>query len=155
LTAVRDYEPRDLDTIKSIYKAQGFDYALPDLSSPLVLVKKVREIDGRVVAAMFLRITAETFLLVQGSPLEKGRAIEELQPAAIGEAWRKGLNDVVCVIPREIAESFGPVLERMGWSHDRDWPMWSRSTEPMEPYPERPGGSNLDAQRGEPGKERD
>ena len=143
---IRDYEPRDLEAIKTIYNEQGFDYALPDLSSPLVLVKKVREVDGRVVAAMFLRITAETFLLVQGSPVEKGRAIEELQPEAIGEAWGKGLADIVCVIPPEIAESFAPVLERMGWSRDRGWPMWSRPTAPD------PKGGN--AQRGKAGEQR-
>jgi hypothetical protein len=145
---IRDYEPRDLGAVKKIYKAQGFDYALPDLSSPLVLVRKVREVDGRVVAAMFLRITAETFLLVQGSPVEKGRAIAELQPEVDREAWQKGLADYVCVIPPEIAESFAPVLERMGWSHDRDWPMWSRTAED----PEGPRGAGIDAERGQPGQ---
>jgi hypothetical protein len=126
---IRDYEPKDFEAVKSIYKAQGFDYSIPDLTSPLVLVKKVREVDGRVVAAMFLRLTAEAFLVCSGSPVEKGRAIEQLQPEVIGEAWVKGLSDVVCVIPPEISESFAPVLERMGWAHDRDWPMYSRSTE--------------------------
>jgi hypothetical protein len=126
---IRDMRPEDIETVKDIYKAQGFDYAIPDLTSPLVLVKKVREVDGRVVAAMFLRLTAETFLIVHGSPVEKARAIEELQPVVIGEAWAKGLSDMVCVIPSEISESFAPVLARMGWQRDRDWPMWSRGCE--------------------------
>jgi hypothetical protein len=115
--------------VKDIHKAQGFAYSVPDLTSPLVLVKKVREVDGRVVAAMFLRLTAETFLVTTGSPVEKGRAVEELQPEVLREAYEKGLSDIVCVVPLEISESFAPVLERMGWERDRDWPMWSRGTE--------------------------
>ena len=123
---IRNLRPEDVETVIDIQKAQGFEYAIPDLTSPLVLVKKVREVDGRVVAAMFLRITAETFLICAGSPVEKGRAIEELQPEVIGEAWAKGLSEVVCVIPPEISESFTSVLERMGWYRTREWPMWQR-----------------------------
>jgi len=124
---VRDFQPEDTDSIISIHKSQGFSYNLPQMSSPLVLVHKVREVDGQVVASMFLRVTAETFLLVEGSPESKGRAIEELQPEVLREAKEKGLDDLVCVIPPEIAESFAPALRKMGWSHDRDWPMYSRS----------------------------
>jgi hypothetical protein len=125
---IRDLQPEDVPIVLDIYKAQGFDYALPDLTSPLILVRKVREVDGRVVAAMFLRLTAENFLVTTGSPVEKGRAIEELQPEVLREAYGKGLADIVCVVPPEISASFAPVLERMGWTHDRDWPMWSRGT---------------------------
>jgi hypothetical protein len=123
---IRDLEPRDIEAVKAIQKAQGFEYAIPDLTSPLILVKKVREVDGRVVAAMLLRVTAETFLICSGSPVTQGRAIEELQPEVIGEAWAKGLSEVVCVIPPEISESFTPVLERMGWYRTREWPMWQK-----------------------------
>ena len=124
---IRNFKPEDLETIIDIYKAQGFDYDLPEFTSPLILVKKVREVNGRAVAAMFLRLTAETFLVTAGSPVEKGRAIEELQPAVLQEAYEKGLSDIVCVVPPEISESFAPVLTRMGWKPDRKWPMWSRS----------------------------
>jgi hypothetical protein len=123
---IRDWQPEDDTAIKEIHLAQKFDYDLPELSSPLVLVKKVREVNGRVVAAMFLRLTAETFLVTTGSPVEKGRAIEELQPEVLREAYEKGLSDVVCVIPPEISESFAPVLSRMGWERARDWDMYSR-----------------------------
>lgn len=127
---IRDYKPSDDEALKLIHKAQGFDYTMPELSSPLVLVKKVREESGRVVGACFLRLTAETFLLVQGSPEAKARSIEELQPEVLRAAWEMGIDDICCVIPPEISESFAPALKRMGWSHDRDWPMWSRGTKP-------------------------
>ena len=124
---IRDFEPEDAAVVKEIHKSQGFDYAVPDLSNPLFLVKKVRVVDGRVVACMFLRVTAETFLVCEGSSESKGRAILELQPEVLREAFDKGLSDVICVIPPEISESFAPILERMGWQRDRDWPMFSRS----------------------------
>jgi len=123
---IRDYRPEDEEAVKCIYISQGFDYTFPDLSNPLFLVKKVRVEGGRVVAAMFLRITAETFLVTAGSPESKGRAIVELQPEVLREAYSKGLADIVCVVPPEISETFAPALAHMGWQHDRDWPMWSR-----------------------------
>ena len=123
---IRDFRPEDYTAIKEIHKSQGFDYSLGDLDNPLFLVKKVREVNGRVVAAMFLRVTAETFLVTAGSPVEKGRAIEELQPEVLREAYEKGLPDIFCVVPPEIENSFSPVMQRMGWAKDRDWPMWSR-----------------------------
>ena len=123
---IRDFQPEDTDAIISIHKTQGLDYDLGDITNPLFLVKKVRVVDGRVVAAMCLRLTCETFLLVEGSPETKARSIMELQPEVLREAYEKGLADVVCVVPPEISASFAPVLARMGWKRDRDWPMWSR-----------------------------
>jgi hypothetical protein len=123
---IRDYEDKDLEAVEEIHRKQGFAYNLPQIDNPLFLVRKVREVDGRVVAAMFLRVTAETFLLVQGSPESKGRSIEELQPEVLREAYEKGLSDIVCVVPPEISEAFAPVLSRMGWNKDREWPMFSR-----------------------------
>ncbi len=125
---IRDFQSSDIASLLNIHKSQNFDYPLPDLTSPLILVNKVRVIDGQAVAAMFLRITAETFLLVDGSPVARGKAIEELQPEVLRAAWGKGLNDVFCVVPSEIEVQFSPVLARMGWVKER-WPAYSRSVE--------------------------
>lgn len=126
---IRDFEPKDTESLIFIHKAQGLDYSCPDFTSPLILVNKVREVNGQVVGAMFLRITAETFLLVDGSPVSRSRSIEELQPSVIRAAWEKGLSDLLCVIPPEIEPSFSPVLSRMGWAKERQWPLYSRSVE--------------------------
>jgi hypothetical protein len=123
---IRDFQVEDFDAIKSIHETQGFDYNCPELTNPLFLVKKVRVVNGRVVAAMCLRVTAETFLLIGGSPETRVRSILELQPEVLREAFDKGLSDVVCVVPPEISASFAPVLARMGWEQGREWPMWSR-----------------------------
>lgn len=123
---IRDFTPEDREALNSIHASQGFDYTMPDLTNPLFLVCKVRVVDGHVVAAMCLRLTCETFLLIEGSPETKARSIMELQPEVLREAFEKGLSDIFCVIPPEIASDFSPVLERMGWARDREWPMFSR-----------------------------
>ena len=126
---VRDYEESDLPAILDIHKAQGLDYHLYDLNSPLCLVKKVRVEGGRVVGAMILRLTAEAILVVSGSPVAKGRAIEELQPEVLSEAHAKGLDEVSCVVPPDLVDSFQPVLERFDWERDRaGWVLFTRNT---------------------------
>lgn len=125
---IRDYRPEDRDALVTIHAEMGLDYQFPDLNSPLFLVKKVREVDGRVTDAMLLRISAETYLLTAGGPKEKMAAMEELQPAVLREAWIKGLDDVYAVIPPGIIERFRKRLKQLGWAKDRPWEMWSRGT---------------------------
>ena len=38
---IREYSEGDLDTLRAIHAAQGFDYALPDLRNPLFVTKLV------------------------------------------------------------------------------------------------------------------
>ncbi len=126
---IRDCRPEDFPAISELHKEQEFDYAMPDLANPLFLVKKVREVDGRVVAACVLRITAETFLFCSGSPVEKGRSLLELQPEVLREAYEKGLSEIICAVPPPIAEEFGPVLQdsRLGWIRIPEWPVFQRN----------------------------
>src|SRR6266571_5142557 len=46
---IREYHESDLHTLRAIHAAQGFDYALPDLSNPLFVTKLV--LSGANVAA--------------------------------------------------------------------------------------------------------
>lgn len=123
---IRDYDQKDFPALKSIYTAQGFDYPMPNISEPLFMVRKVREVNGRVVGGLFLRLTAETFLLVEGSPMVKARSIRELQPSVVAEAYQKGLSEMICVVPPEISKEFTLPLTKMGWELTREWPMWQR-----------------------------
>lgn len=126
---IRDYRPEDLGAVKALHEASGIDYRMPDLASPLFLVKKVREVDGVVVGALALRIEAETYLWCSGGPQDKMDAMLELQPAMLDEAWTKGLDNVVCWIPREVEARFEKRLKQMGWEPSRDgWHSWSRDT---------------------------
>ena len=72
---VRPYEPKDLQALKAMHAAQGFDYPFPDLDDPIFLSKLVVEDDqGRAVMASLLRLTAEAYLLLDsraGRPRER------------------------------------------------------------------------------------
>jgi hypothetical protein len=41
---IREYHEKDLDALKTIHGAQGFDYALPDLRNPLFVSKLVLQV---------------------------------------------------------------------------------------------------------------
>lgn len=132
-TLIRDYEPRDFARIKEIHEASGLDYQLPDLSSPLFIVRKVIELDGKIIAAGFLRIETEAYLLLAKNGTdaqEKFSAIQAVQSSALEEAWLKGLDNCVCWVPKEVNSHFAKRLTQLGWTQDREgWVSWSRPTE--------------------------
>jgi hypothetical protein len=90
---IREYTEKDLIALRAIHAAQGFDYALPDLSNPLFVTKLVLAEDGaapgfspascaaghsqsedatlkggatqgKIIGAALLRLTAEAYLLL-------------------------------------------------------------------------------------------
>jgi hypothetical protein len=90
---IRQYRQSDLAHLRAIHTAQGFDYALPDLTNPLFVAKLVLQqgdapvaaqhaapapekaeqsanatleasAGGAIVGAAFLRLTAEAYLLL-------------------------------------------------------------------------------------------
>jgi hypothetical protein len=124
---IRDCQPRDYAILQGIHAAQGIDYAFPDLDSPLFFCKKVRVVNGDVRAALVLKLCAETFLLLgDGRPQDKMTAMHELQQAVLGEAYRRGLDEIHASIP---TIGFDKRLVQLGWSRDRPgWNLWSRRT---------------------------
>lgn len=126
---VRDYRPEDFEQVKALHEASGIDYAMPDLSVPLFLVKKVVEVDGKVIAACALRIECETYLWCGGEPDEKMAAMLEMQPEILQDAWMFGIDNLVCWIPEAVEIKFEKRLKQLGWSRDRNgWHSWSRAT---------------------------
>jgi hypothetical protein len=125
---VRDYLPSDRAALEAIHEAQGLDYRFPDIDGPLFLVRKVLEIDGKVVASLVLKICAETMLLLDGQqgPQDKLTEMQTLQSSVLSEAYAKGLDEIHAAIP-EIG--FDKRLIQLGWLKDRSgWNLWSRST---------------------------
>lgn len=142
---VRQYQPEDLEALRALHAAQGFAYPFPDLANPLFVSRLVlaeRDADlpscssadgsagndgqagGRIVGAALLRLTAETYLLLDprsGTPRERWRRLLMLHAAAERDAWRRGLEDVHAWLPPPIAGRFGRRLERLGWVRDDAW----------------------------------
>jgi hypothetical protein len=121
---VREYQDPDVAQLRAIHAAQGFDYALPDLSNPLFVTKKVLASDGAIVGAAFLRLTAEAYLLLDpsaGAPRERWQWLLALHAAAEHDAWQRGLEDVHAWLPPPIAKKFGKRVARLGWIRDDTW----------------------------------
>jgi hypothetical protein len=121
---VREYQDSDLAQLRAIHAAQGFDYALPDLSNPLFVTKKVLASDGAIVGAAFLRLTTEAYLLLDpcaGTPRERWHWLLALHSAAERDAWQRGLEDVHAWLPPPIAKKFGKRVAQLGWVRDDTW----------------------------------
>ncbi len=129
---VVDADATDFPAIEDIHKGMGMDYQLPDLNSPLFFVKKVvKDEQGRVLGACFLRLSAECYLWLRPDcgPRQKMDAMEAMQPEVLEGAWEKGIDDIEARIPGDLERRFQKRLKQLGWSRDReDWHPWSRST---------------------------
>jgi hypothetical protein len=145
---IREYRQTDLDALRAIHAAQGFDYALPDLNNPLFVTKLVfaektrskgndagpktttpEAQDERIIGAALLRLTAETYLLLDpriGSPSDRWHCLLALHAATECDAWQRGLEDVHAWLPPPIARKFGKRIERLGWVRDDAWTPYCR-----------------------------
>jgi hypothetical protein len=146
---VREYKESDLEQLKAIHATQGFDYAFPDLGNPLFVTKVVltdadadenrRQDAGataianeKILAAAFLRLTAETYLLLDpsaGTPRERWQSLLALHAATHRDAWHRGLEDVHAWLPPPIAQKFGRRLQRLGWIRDDAWTPYCKKLE--------------------------
>lgn len=154
---VREYIESDLDALRAIHAAQGFDYRLPDLSNPLFVTKLILEDEpvalgvspaglgsastesqspgegnSAILGAALLRLTAEAYLLLDpraGTPRQRWQWLLALHEAAHRDAWQRGLEDVHAWLPPPIAQKFGRRLERLGWRRDDVWTPYSKRLE--------------------------
>jgi len=127
---IREYTEADLGALVAMHRAQGFDYALPDLADPIFVSKLIVE-DGdaeqgeqKIVMAALARLTCEMYLLVDpqaGTPRERYTRLLELQRAGSADLRARGLDDAHAWLPPPIAKRFGRRLEGLGWIRDDAW----------------------------------
>jgi hypothetical protein len=155
---VREYRESDLAQLRAIHAAQGFDYALPDLSNPLFVTKLLLanetapsqrdcdagdspatghepQVTGQILGAAFLRLTAEAYLLLDpraGTPRQRWQWLLALHAATEREAWQRGLEDVHAWLPPPIAAKFGRHLARLGWLRDDTWTPYCKKLEALK-----------------------
>jgi hypothetical protein len=122
---IREYTDADLDALLAMHRAQGFDYAFPDLRDPIFVSKLVLEDEsGRAVMASLARLTCEMYLLVDpnaGAPRDRYARLLELHRAGANDLRARGLDDAHAWLPPRIAERFGRRLESFGWIRDDRW----------------------------------
>ncbi|MFZ0737856.1 MAG: hypothetical protein WBL70_18175 [Candidatus Acidiferrales bacterium] len=122
---VRAYTAADLDALRAMHAAQGFDYPFPDLSDPLFLSKLVVEDGaGRAVAASLARLTCEMYFLADpaaGTPRDRYESLLALHRAGEADLRARGLEDAHAWLPPRIAKRFGRRLAALGWIRDDAW----------------------------------
>ena len=146
---IREYSEHDLDALRRIHAAQGFDYPLPDLSNPLFVTKLVLARDSeaaakdasseagaaqeQILGSVLLRLTAEAYLLLDpkvGTPRDRWQWLLALQAAAEPDAWQRGLEDVHAWLPPPIARKFGKRIAWLGWNRDDTWTPYCKRLKP-------------------------
>lgn len=122
---VREYTEADLNALVAMHRAQGFDYAFPDLRDPLFVSKLVLTDDaGAPAMAAIARLTCEMYLLADpkaGTPRERYARLLELHRAGAADLRARGLDDAHAWLPPRIAKRFGRRLQRLGWLRDDAW----------------------------------
>jgi hypothetical protein len=130
---VREYCEADLDALRAMHRAQGFDYALPNLADPIFVSKLVLEDedsaaskngDSKIMMASLARLTCEMYLLVDpsaGTPRDRYARLLELHRAGAADLRARGLDDAHAWLPPPIAKRFGRRLEALGWIRDDAW----------------------------------
>ena len=140
---VREYTDADLDALIAMHRAQGFDYAFPDINDPLFVSKLVVEVEdfgnaenenpreagegnrgGKIVMASLAHLTCEMYLLADpqaGRPRERYDRLLTLHRAGAADLRARGLDDAHAWLPPPIAKRFGRRLQNLGWIRDDAW----------------------------------
>jgi hypothetical protein len=105
--------------MKRIHAQSGLpSNCLPNLSSPLFVVKKVVENGSGPMLGGFLKKNGELFILIdhsKGTPESRWEALQDLCAQGLNEAASMGFEHVSCWIPPETEPSFGKRLEALGF----------------------------------------
>jgi hypothetical protein len=119
----------DFSKVEAMHKEMGFDYKMPDLSSPLFVLKHAVIDDGKLVGAAALRVQAEAYLWLDTSqPVSvRYRVVLALSKSLAEAAWRVGIDCVVAWLPPGLPRSFQKLLRKLGWLPDREgWQSWTK-----------------------------
>ena len=112
---IRQFEPGDLQQIQRIHAAKGYEFALPDLNTPTMILRKVvTDSDNRVRLCALGDLHLNVMLLVDpswGTPEDRLRGVMELQAEGFAEAGRMGLS----IAMTQMDGRFADRMKAMGW----------------------------------------
>ena len=94
---IRRYTESDLNSLRRMHSAQGFDYPFPNIDDSIFLSKLVSEDEkGRATMASLARLTCEVYLLVDpaaGKPRDRFNNLVALNAAGERDLQERGLDD--------------------------------------------------------------
>ena len=127
---ISDLTAEHMPWLAELHARLGFDYRLPAMNTPLFPIKRIGK-DAeteRCCIALAAKVTAEVYLWLDpdwGTPQERWEAVKEVHRDVIERARKIGFDQLYVAIPPEIAKSFGPRLEDLGWQLARAWPVYT------------------------------
>lgn len=127
---IRPYREADLEELKRMHEAMGFDYLFPELDHPRFFTKLVVEDEGRVVMALVGKLTSEMMFMMrpdEGSTKQRLQWFLELHQASEKDMALYGLDECFAEIPPgPKMEKFKRLLAVMGWVPMNTWDPWCR-----------------------------
>jgi len=125
---IRPYMREDLPEVQRLHQLQGFDYELPNLEAPQMLVRAVLTDNDRVTHAMFLRKTCEAYWIFNPAETRRERLgrFMALSRELTTPALRAGLVDVHAFPPPHVLDPrMHKTFLRLGWEKQL-WPCYSK-----------------------------
>lgn len=112
-----------------LHEDSGFDYSFPRMvGNPLFPLQRGMFDGNDLVLGAALKVSAEVYLWLDhewGTPQMRWDALRKLHQDVTDKARQIGFDQLYCVLPPEVAKSFGPRLEELGWQGTRPWPMYT------------------------------
>lgn len=130
---IRNYEPRDFEEIKRIHAESGMPYVLPDTNSPLFIITKVLEVEGKVRCALGAWLQVELYCWMDKSEWTdaegKHLALQVLERETMKDLYLKGIDHAVLWLPPNM-ERFGErLVQDFGFQKCQDgWCTFSKRT---------------------------
>ena len=125
---IRAYNAGDMPRIRELYHQHGLNYELPDFNAVTYPIRIVSEDDGKIVMAAFAHLTAELYLLADGThgtPQQRWERFKELHQVGLEMAYYPGgFDDLHAFLPPQLEKSFGRRLKRLGWQKAL-WPCYA------------------------------
>jgi hypothetical protein len=127
---IRWAERGDDETVREMFKAQGFAYELPDVAGKNMVVRLVAVDEGNVPRmAVFGKRTMEAFLLVDktfATPQQRYSTLLALQNRGCEIAAHMGYEEAQALVAAPIERRFGRRLRNeFGWVKNL-WTCYSR-----------------------------
>jgi len=121
---VREYQESDLAHLRAIHAKQGFDYALPDLSNPLFVTKKVLARQRRNRRRSLSAPHCRAYLLLDPGARHAARRWQwllALHAAAEHDAWQPASKTSTLGCRRPSPRNSASVIAQLGWIRDDAW----------------------------------
>lgn len=95
---LRELDEKDYPTLAKLHKAREYDFALPEFSNPLYIVKAISEKDNEIIAAGLVKITSEAIIIFNESAKLKDKieSLEDLLTIGAKKTLDYGIPDWHC-----------------------------------------------------------